>query len=187
MEAFYVVVGEDGVDPVAWLALVVSVLTVAWTVWSEFTSYRRRQADEHWYRGIFSPNCIEPLVEFLNLHLSSLQSIDVGKATADETRRFCEDFASRKESLLSKLWVSQLFSGDYYSLACEQLDEIEDEMVTKFGGWVMKPASASGRDLETLRDEAIAKVTIVLASAARINLNRFSEQQKRIMKRRRTG
>lgn len=183
MESYnFIVGGEAGVDPVALSALLLSLFAAGWAVWNEFTGYRRKQADEYWYRGVFSPNCVMPLIEFLNDHLEGLQSIDVGKIGPDRARQFCEDFAGRKESLLSKLWVSQLFSSDYYSIACGRLDDIEDEMAQKFGGWAVKPSSATGRDLEALRDSAIAGVAEVLAAAANIDIHKFVRQQKKALK-----
>ena len=185
MDEYRFISMDDGADPVAWLALLVSILAIAWTVWNELTSYRRRQADEYWYRGIFSPNCVEPLVSFLNHHIAALQEIDVSRATAEDTRRVCEEFSKKKEELLARLWVSRLFSADYYDIACEQLDGIEDAMATKFARWVVKPAAASGRDLESLRDDAVGKTAVIFAAAARIDLNKFARDQKKTLRNRR--
>lgn len=178
-----IVEAPQSVDLTAWIALIVSLVTLGWMIWSEYTGYRRRQADEYWYREIFSPNCIEPLIEFLNDHIASLQKMDVSKVKVDETRRFCSNFSDRKEDLLGRIWISDLFSSTYYDFACAQLDEIEDAMVTCFGGWVVRPGSAVNDDIQMLRRDSVEKMSCVLASAADINLNAFIRKQRKLAKR----
>jgi hypothetical protein len=172
MDLSYLLIGAPaGADPTAWVALLLSVSVFAWTIWNEYASARRRQADEYWYRRILGPNCIEPLVEFLNDHINRLQLINVGSLTAEASRDFCADFAQRKEALLAKLWISRLFSADYYDFACRRLDDVEDIMSSTFGSWLVKPAVAAQGDLVELREQAITRVTEVLAMAAKIRMS----------------
>lgn len=179
MDHYSLAIGADkGPDTVALIALFLSVLSLFWMIWSEFTGYRRRQADEYWYREIFSPNCVEPLIVFLNEHLSSLQGLDIATAGVEETKNVCDEFAKKKEHLLERLWVSRLFSANYYSMACGQLDDVEDHLAVTLSGWVVKSAIATDRDIGTLRDKAIENVTLILSVAAKIDLNKFAKLKK---------
>lgn len=177
--AYYFEMPDTSSNAVAWIALVISAGALIWTVWTEFNGYRRRQADEYWYRTVFSPNCIEPVITLLNEHLESLERVAPDTA-ADEVRRaYGEMFAQKKEDLLAKLWISRMFSDAYYDLACSHLDNIEDEMAERFGTWAMKPDSACRRDLVMLRENAVVSVTKVLQAAAQIDLNRFLRPRSR--------
>lgn len=176
MSSYYYVT-SGGAEPTAWLALFLSLCALGWGVWVELTGHRRRRADEYWYRGIFSPQCVEPLIEFLNEHVASLQRIDCSKVTVRDTRKFCDDFSDRKEKLLSRIWISKLFSPKYYDVACDKFDEMEDNIAKKLGGWVLKPSDASPRDLDFLANDAIEGISGVLAAAEKVTFKDFSRKK----------
>ena len=172
----YVIGADAGGDTVAIIAVVISLLTFGWTIWNEINSYRRRQADEHWYREIFSPHCVEPVIELLNNLLKTMRE-DLGPAsTIDDYRRCSDRYCQEKEAVLRRVWVAALFSNDFYDRAKAELDGVEDELVTTFGAWSMKGGSRSQHDADSLERQIIAKVTKVLAEASRIDLRRFGKK-----------
>lgn len=174
MDGYYIVSGErSGVDIVACVALLISIGTLVWTIWNEYSSVQRRRADEYWYRQVLGPNCIEPLVKLLNDHIDDLQRVDTEKLTIEESRNFEAKFCFRKEELIAKLWLSHLFSASYYQLASDELDGIEDGMAGKFGAWFYSAKADRQADMLSLREDAIRRVTHILANAADMRLRSF--------------
>lgn len=157
-------VNGGGVDPVACLALIVSIGTLGWTVWCEFTGAGRRRADEYWYRSVLAPNCIEPLIDLMNEYVAALATLNTDM-TFEESQAFCDSFAQKKERLLARLWISKLFSSEYYDQACLELDHIDDFFVQTFGAFFMRGKSAEQIDFSSLRDEAIARISNLLREA----------------------
>lgn len=173
MDSYYFAAEESGANMVALIAVLISLLTLGWTVWSEFTGYRLRQADEYWYRSVFSPNCIDPIIKLLNEHLADLESVSHGKHSVEERRKYGESFAKKKEEILLRLWISHMFSDAYYSTASRCLDGLEDDMAERFSSWGVKPVAACQRDVVILREGAVSGVTEILRAAANIDLNGF--------------
>lgn len=171
----YVIGGERGTDVVAVVAVVISLLTLAWTMWSEINSYRRRQADEHWYREIFSPHCVEPVIELLNALLKSMREELNPSSSIDEYRECSDRYCRQKEAVLQRIWVAALFSDSFYEAAKTELDGVEDDLVKTFGAWSMKGVERTQHDADLLERAVIARVTAVLGKASKIDLRRFGK------------
>lgn len=160
-------VSEQDADLVAWLALVVAFITLAWTIYWERVSARRRQIDEYWYRQIVGPNCVEPIIAFLNKWIDELlvHGANPPAATLDA---MYTTFCTEKESLLSKLWLSKLFSNSFYDEAEETFDQVEDvfaEELTRSHAHANKPTLSPG-NVQVVREKLIESATNLLVSAA---------------------
>ena len=171
----YFIGSDSGSDAVAIAAIVISLLTLSWSIWNELNSYRRRQADEHWYREIFSPHCVEPVIDLLNKLLKTMrENLKEGSSIA-QYRECSDNFGAQKEEVLRRVWVAALFSDDFYDYAKTQLDGVEDDLVKAFGAWSMRDGLRSQNDADALERGIIARVTKILGEASTIDLRRFGK------------
>lgn len=81
--------------------------------------------DEFWFRKVFSPHCINPLIDFITSELESLNQIDL-KNTKGSFRTYNIHFQKEKEKIIRRFMLFSGWNNDVYDLVSKKLDDIDD-------------------------------------------------------------
>ncbi len=167
MDGIFIWAQEKGGDPTALVALLVAIATLGWTIYWERTSARRRLIDEYWYRQIVGPNCVTPIIDFLNSWIDRLPELGVAPSVTKVDEAY-EAFCAEKNVLLSKLWLSKLFSDSFYEDAEQAFDDVEDVFAQELSNFYAhkKKRSLPEGNLLLVREKLIGNATNLLVKAA---------------------
>jgi len=134
--------GSSSSDVFALAALVVSIISVVATVLLSRRQERRGYMDEFWFREIFAPSCVMPLIEFRakwEKNLSAVGNSNIGHSVG---QKFVDAMGEDVAEILQKIWIARVFNGDFYGFCEVELEHLEDAFAKKLGAAQWQKAAA---------------------------------------------
>lgn len=129
--------GGGHVNWITVTSLAIAALTILSTLYWNIRSERRGYLDQFWFREIFAPSCVTPVIKLREDWVKKISNMSLKPQDA-AVRNALSAFAGDKARVLRSLWLSKIFFKNYYLDACAALDNTEDEIANAFGRWLAK-------------------------------------------------
>ena len=169
MESWVISEGSSTSDWIAFGALVVAIASFVATIILNRRQERRGYMDEYWFRVIFAPSCVDPVIAFRakwEAELTALASTPIDDATGtDLADRVSVDAAD----LLQKVWIAKLFDGGFYDFCEHELETFEDTFVSTLGAVHLRPKTGKRSPPSVLIDHVTSTCARVLQRAAELH------------------
>ncbi|HEL3007235.1 TPA: hypothetical protein UM358_001041 [Stenotrophomonas maltophilia] len=161
-----IVIGNTGgVEPVSLVALVVSLLTLAFTVYWNFRSERQSYSDSYWFRTVVGPKCVEPIIAFRDCWSAKFAAVE-GCISIDEYRAIVGEFQVDKAKLEDSLWISRIFGPKIFKECSSLLEQLEDSLADKLARLIVADAG-KGRVAADLANQLMNCSVGMLSSIAK--------------------
>lgn len=168
-DIFFLQEGASSSDAIALGALVVSIFSIAVSFFLSRRQERRGYMDEFWFREVFAPSCVEPLIEFRAIWEKKLSAIGSGGVERSLGQSFVDSLGGDIADLLRKIWIARIFDGDFYSACEEEMEKLEDVFAEKLGAAQWATASRRAPVMPELVDCVTAACSRLLQRAAEMH------------------
>jgi len=161
--------GSSSSDIIAIGALLVSIISVAATVMLNRRQEKRSYMDEFWFREIFAPSCVLPVIAFRAKWEAELT--ELGGTSIDEAKgsELVDQIGVDATGLLQRVWIAKLFDGDFYAFCASELEHIEDGFLNTLSAAHLRPASGRRSPAAALTDQVTATCARILQRAATLH------------------
>jgi hypothetical protein len=160
---------SSSTDFIAVLALLVSIVSVIATVILSRRQEKRGYMDEFWFREIFAPSCVTPIIDFRAKWEQRLAAVGDASINQKKGKELVNEIGSDCAALLQKVWVAKLFEGDFYAFCEEELDQMEDEFAQVLGAAQLRSGKVKGVTAPTITEGITVVCARILQRAASIH------------------
>jgi len=145
-----------------WIAIIALVVRIFYFLWQLSRDKRDKILsieDEYWYRTIFMPICVKPLIEFIDQFVKKIKELDSKYKNNSQNNKkntynnYLSEFKIEKESTRSRFLVLATKGSDFYTSVASRLDEIDD-IVTQH-------CALKSIDTSNIEEKDYERVTIV--------------------------
>lgn len=161
--------GSSSSDIIAIGALFVSILSLVATILLSRRQEKRGYMDEFWFREIFAPSCVNPIICFRDKWEMRFAAIGNALINHQIGQELVDEIGVDSAGLLQKIWVAKLFDGDFYTFCEDELDQLEDDFARTLGAAQLRTEKATGAPTISLTDRVTVVCAKILQKAAELH------------------
>jgi hypothetical protein len=140
-----------------WVAIVgvlVDVIRLIYELVHERKEKDSSVHDQFWFRTIISPRCVNPLIEFVELHAKALGTLVSNLMTTSDPqvqltrlRQFVATYQVASNELLERLILLTVFDNEVYLQVRNCLEQLEDDLTQRLASLLIARAGEAPHEL----------------------------------------